>query len=157
MSGARYVVVPASAVPARTRRAAEAAVSFAAVDLELTPPPTIVWYDDLPPTAAEMSAAMGTSLPTPAPPPDSFEMDQRIRGRVLDTQAVWLHAWAGASRTAQTALHETVHVFQHRLQGPARNRAEYQGREVQATDYADGLAEVAEVIANTMRGAPDHA
>lgn len=150
----RYAEVDAADVPRRTRLAAENAVRFAAVDLEITPP-AIRWFTDCPATPGEAWASLENRM-TPPPPAGSFEHPKPIYGKAGADDAVWIRVGLGPRLTASTALHETLHVFQRRLVGPAHGPLEFAGREAQARGYETDLAGIAESIANLHReGAPN--
>jgi hypothetical protein len=151
----RYVEVPAEEVPLREREAAAGAVSWAALDLEM-PAPSVRWFTDCPTTAGEAWAGF-TSLMAPPPPEGSFEIDRRIRGYVgpQDSGTIWIHAGMGRVQAAATALHESLHSWQHSLMGPSRGPLEFAGREEQAAAYANASREIARSIArsSTTEGA----
>lgn len=146
----RYREIPADAIPARTRQAAASAVAFAATDLEI-PPPAIHWFEDCGTTSGELLAGMGGSINMPAPPASSFEHEEGILGKAVSTDAgtIWLKAWMGARRSAEVAMHETLHALQARLMGPAHGRLEWEGREEQARAYESDSREIARTIEAT--------
>jgi len=143
----RYVEIPADAIPARTRQAAENAAAFAAADLGI-PPPAIRWFEDCGTTSGEFLAGMGGPN-MPAPPAGSFEHDVPIVGQTAaaDDGAIWVKAWLGARRTAEVVLHEACHAFQRHVMGPPHGRIEYAGREEQARAYQSDAQEIARSIA----------
>jgi hypothetical protein len=148
MTETRYIEIPAAEVPLREREAAAGAVSFAALDLGMGPAPAIRWFAPCPPRAGEAWAGL-TSAMTPPPPEGSFEMHAPIHGKAGSDDLVWIRAGLGRRRTAEVAMHETLHVFQRRLLGPAQGRLEFDGREAQARAYADDLREIARAITTT--------
>jgi len=146
----RYIEVAAEEVPLREREAAAGAVSWAVLDLEM-PPPRIRWFGPCAPTAGELLAGMAGTANMPPPPEDSFEQDGRIRGYVSpqDPGTIWIHAGMGRVQAAVTALHESLHSWQHSLMGPSRGPLEFAGREEQAAAYANASREIARSIANS--------
>jgi hypothetical protein len=145
----RYREVDAAAVPARSRQAAEDAVRFASMHLGIARP-EVRWFVDCPPTAGEAFASLANAM-TPGPPVGSFEEDAAILGRTASDELVWLRADLGARRTAEVALHEVLHVYQHRLVGPAQGSLEYDGREAQARAYETDLRGIAASIVTATR------
>lgn len=143
----RYRELPAAVIPARTRQAAMSAAAFASSELR-TPPPVIRWFEDCPTTPAEAFAGLGGSINMPAPPAGSFEHEQGILGKEF-AGVVWLRADMGARRTAEVAMHETLHALQARLMGPAHGRLEWEGREEQARAYESDSREIARTIEAT--------
>ncbi len=146
MRSRRYVEIPADAIPARTRQAAASAAAFAATDLGI-PTPGIRWFADSPTTAAEAFAGLVNGQ-TPPPPAGSFEHEQGIVGKTAaaDDGVIWVKAWQGARRTAEVAMHETLHVWQWRLVGPSQGPHEWAGREEQARAYVSDSREIARTI-----------
>ena len=151
----RYIEVPAGEVPLREREAAAGAVSWAALDLEMSAP-AVRWFAECPTTAGELLAGMAGAMNMPPPPVGSFDIDRRIRGYVdpQDPGTVWIHVGMGRVQAALTALHEACHVFQRRLVGPAQGRQEFDMREAQAATYSRDQREIARAIATT-EGAHD--
>jgi hypothetical protein len=86
----RYREVDASEIPARTRRAAESAVAFAATHLGITRP-EVRWFVSCPPTAGEAFACLANAM-APGPPVGSFEEDAGILGKTASDELVWLRA-----------------------------------------------------------------
>jgi len=150
MTETRYIEVPAEGVPLREREAVAGAVSWAALDLEM-PAPAIRWFGPCPTTSGELLAGMAGTANMPPPPEGSFEEDRRIRGYVSpqDPGTIWIHAGMGRVQAAATALHESLHSWQHNLMGPSRGPLEFAGREEQAAAYANASREIARSIANS--------
>ena len=146
----RYVEVDAGQVPARCRQAGENAVTFAATDLGI-PRPAIRWFADSPTTAAEAFAGLMNAM-TPPPPAEAFDDERAIVGKSHGDGCVWIRADVDPRRTAEIALHETLHEWQAAQIGPAHGAHEYEGRELQARTYSADLAEVARAIANSTKG-----
>jgi hypothetical protein len=141
----RYREIPAAAVPARSRQAAENAVRFASVDLAIDVP-EIRYFDDCPTTPGEFLAGMAGAMNMPPPPPLSFEHAAGILGKAGADDVVWLRADMGARRMAEVALHEVLHVFQRTFMGPSQGPHEHAGREAQARTYEADSREIARAI-----------
>jgi hypothetical protein len=138
----RYCAVSVGTIPEIDRRAAAAALRWAAADLELVAPPTIAWFTD----RHDGSLSMGNLPPTP---PGDFDHAAGVVGRTNGDGLVWVRAYMGPRKTAEIVLHEALHHFQHQLAGVPLGDLERAGRERMALDYQSEMAGIAAAIAAT--------
>lgn len=146
----RYREVRAEEVPARTRRAAEAALSFARVDLSLASL-ELRWFAPAAIPAAEAFASLRNVM-TPPMPAGDFEY-QAILGRcgTEPDGLIWVRSDLGARATAAVVFHECHHAAARQLVGAPLGDLEREGRERLAQEYEANLRGIVASIVTVTR------